>query len=351
MASIFKTLTANDSVSSKTLLHEAVPITGTIISGTYANPPSVYSNVKEYAHNQFVSYYDYPYLSSSANHILDTTFGYSPRSTLSSSTSVDNDKKIAVYNQMAQVLMGFDPVGLVREFDEDGDITGGGTKLRECIFISFARLLSKDEIKKGSFEFYYHPSGTVAQIPTTVECVLKDYDGSSTYFSNSPAGEYGVLYSQSVGGEYWPRGLIFYQAGIAVLTGSIFDTEATFGTLDEVPARPNFSAALTGTTITSCSQGFVARTNMINFVNTTELNSRIYFCRLNHNEFNYSSNPTYTSGSQIRVKNNSTDQPFAYITGISLYSADNELLAVSKLSEPILKSSSGELTIRVRNDY
>ena len=89
----------------------------------------------------------------------------------------------------------------------------------------------------------------------------------------------------------------------------------------------------------------------IDFNNTIELNSAIYFCRVNHNEYNYSSNPTYVSGSKIVVKNNVSDLPVTYITSIGLYSPDNELLATAKLSEPIRKDPNTELTLRVRLDY
>ena len=37
MATVFKTLNNNDVVSTRTLLHEAIPVTGTIVSGTYNN--------------------------------------------------------------------------------------------------------------------------------------------------------------------------------------------------------------------------------------------------------------------------------------------------------------------------
>ena len=90
----------------------------------------------------------------------------------------------------------------------------------------------------------------------------------------------------------------------------------------------------------------------IDFNNTTELNSTIYFCRANTQDYNYSSNPTYLTGSKIRVKNDNPQQePSAYITTVGLYSADNELLAVAKLSEPLKKTPSNELTLRVRLDY
>ena len=89
----------------------------------------------------------------------------------------------------------------------------------------------------------------------------------------------------------------------------------------------------------------------VSFNNTTEINSTIYFCRVRHNEFNYSSNPTYVTGSKIRVKNIASDDPVSYITTVGLYNANNELLAVAKLSEPLRKDPSNELTLRVRLDY
>ena len=82
-------------------------------------PPAATSeeNIKNYTHGMFQSVYDYPYLSSSANHILDVTVGYASGSEYSSSASDQNSKKIQMYNQMAQVLVGFDTGSNVREFD------------------------------------------------------------------------------------------------------------------------------------------------------------------------------------------------------------------------------------------
>ena len=77
MASTYKTFATNDIISTRTLLHEAIPVTGTIVSGTYAD-----ENIKNFSHGMFQSVYDYPYLSSSANHIFDLTFGYSSHSSL-----------------------------------------------------------------------------------------------------------------------------------------------------------------------------------------------------------------------------------------------------------------------------
>ena len=62
---------ATDITSTRTFLHEVIPITGSIVSGTYSD-----NNIKNYVHGMFQSVYDYPYLSSSANHIFDLSLGF-----------------------------------------------------------------------------------------------------------------------------------------------------------------------------------------------------------------------------------------------------------------------------------
>jgi hypothetical protein len=343
MATTFKTLVLDkDVANTRTMLHEAIPLTGTIVSGTYAD-----ENIKNYAHGMFQSVYDYPYLSSSANHIFDLTVGYSSTSALNDAASVQNTKKINIYNQMAQVLVGYNETGNIREFDRDGNFAAGGDTLKECLFINFSRLLTKDEIKKGSFIFTALTGGT--PVAPTDALTISDYGATSTYLTNSPAGEFAVLYTSSAAVAGTGVGLLYYQAGIAVLTASVFD--GTFGAPAATYDTSSIEAVLSGTEISSSCDGIRNRWQDCDYNNTTELNSTIYFCRAGSNEFNYSSNPTYLSGSKIRVKSESTDSPSSYITTIGLYSEDNELLAVAKVSEPLKKDPSNELTLRVRLDY
>ena len=51
------------------------------------------------------------------------------------------------------------------------------------------------------------------------------------------------------------------------------------------------------------------------------------------------------------MKTSTTEEPVSYITTVGMYSADNELMAVAKLSEPIKKTPNTDLTLRVRLDY
>tara|TARA_R100000664_G_C2742697_1_gene130916 strand:+ start:61 stop:1149 length:1089 start_codon:yes stop_codon:yes gene_type:complete len=362
MATTYKNLGTNDIISTRTLLHEAIPITGTIVSGTYGAYGTEH-NVKNYAHGMFQSVYDYPYLSSSANHIFDLTVGYSSESSLSASTSVQNSKKINIYNQMAQILMGHDSLGAIRRFQNHG--VNSGSFMNECIFVPIARLLTKDELKKGSFTLELGLSGAFEASTFHKRITLKDNNAANDYRTNSPAGEYGLLYLESGStsttsaiidtGEDTSAGLLFYQAGIAVLTGSIFSSTASGGfATGSVQFNSNgesFIDFMTGSSISGTVDGIRHRIFDFSFNNTTELNSTIYFCRANAADFNYSSNPTYLSSSKLVVKNESTDEPVSYITTVGLYSADNEMLATAKLSEPLKKTPSTEFTIRTRLDY
>ena len=398
MATSFKSLTNNDVTSTRTLLHEAIPITGTIVSGTYQRGEGgTEENIKNYSHGMFQSVYDYPYLSSSANHIFDITYGISPTVTSSLASAgaeaTQLDKKSRIYSQMAQMLAGYKQDGTIRDFDRDGNVSGGGDTLDECFFVSFARLLTKDEVKKGSMALSfvtggawdgsavdidsgnsfgsYLPGSTPSGSNRDALLTLGDYDATNNYFVNSPAGEYGILYTSSV--NIVPGsglGLIYYQAGIAVITSSIFaqnclrgDEAGTAASHDTTGSLQYISSSYfgqynnpiwensTGSTIQTLCDGFRNRVSNISFNNTVELNSTIYYARANHNEFNYSANPTYVSSSKLVTKNVSADMPVSYITTVGLYSADNELLAVAKLSEPLKKDPTTEFTLRVRLDY
>ena len=346
----FKNFTSDDRQTTTTLLHENIPIAGTLISGTYATSSTTNRelNIKTYSHGMFQSVYDYPYLSSSANHIFDITAGFSAHSSsLSGSSSNQTAKKVNIYNLMAQVLAGYTTSSVVHRFDTDGDLFDGQGKMDQVFFLNFSRLLTKDEIKKGTFEITLGTEAAYATAMNT-ETTITDAQSSTNFRSNSPAGEYGFLKS---GAD--TVGLIYYQAGIAVLTSSVFgETTQMMNN-----ATSSHDDVLSSASIDSFADGVRHRVKNIKFHNTTELNSSIYSCNIGHNDFNYSSNPTYLSGSKIVVKtdpgvsNEKKLPPITYITTVGLYSANNELMAVAKLSEPLRKDPTTTAKLRVRLDF
>jgi|TARA_R110000824_G_scaffold257403_1_gene446361 hypothetical protein len=379
MALSYEPINGNtDITNTKTMLHEVIPLTGTIVSGTYGLWPNE-DNIKNFTHGMFQSVYDYPYLSSSSNHIFDISIGYDESSPLSSSASTQNSKKMAIYNQFSQLLLGYNQDnGKVEVFESDLDITDDNRQMRECVFVSFSRLLTKDQIKKGTFTIQVGSASWADPMATlmTLGDVSASTDGTGV--GQAVGGEYGVLYDTSkaprfVGTNDNAFGVVFYQAGIVALTASLWDkayagdpghqtgsgntlsfasgaSTATGSTVATGPAR-NVYEAFASSSISGTCDAFRHRIYNISYNNTTEINSTIYFCRMPVNKFNYSSNPTYTSGSKMVIKNIASDLPVTYVTTIGLYSSNNTLLATAKLSEPLRKDPTNEITLRVRLDY
>lgn len=405
MATVFKTFLNDDIATTRTLLHEAIPIHGGILFGTYAEPlpgNEETTNIKNYPHKMFQSVYDYPYLSSSANHIFDLTLGLSSTSAFLNPDDVSAAKKQRIYQQMAQVLVGHDAVGNILKFDEDGNILEGGDKYDEVFVLSAARLLNKDEVKKGSVHLHLDVTRLSGSEDERVVVYISDEGSANDYRVNSPAGDYGILKCREIhrfetndegeldlqtpveskSYEDMPEiddrcGLIYYQAGVVVLSANafrMFDEDTSI--MGKIPSMTDSSTVFEQEPVmlveepdsstpvyhnidwilsqedipTSCT-ALRSRIDRLAFNNTTELNSTIYFCRINHNDFNYSSNPTYLQDSKIRVKESTEDAPVSYISTVGLYSADNELLAVAKLSEVLRKDPTNEMVLRVRLDY
>jgi len=93
----------------------------------------------------------------------------------------------------------------------------------------------------------------------------------------------------------------------------------------------------------------------LTFQNNTKINSTLVFCRATADEFNYSSNPSYTDAEgRILVIDESeqgTQKSFSFVSTIGLYDANEELLATAKLSRPVEKNDEKDLTFRVRLDF
>lgn len=82
------------------------------------------------------------------------------------------------------------------------------------------------------------------------------------------------------------------------------------------------------------------------------ISSDYIFIRARNAEFNYTENPSFISGSTGEIVFNSfINNPQTFPTTIGLYNSTNELLAVAKLSRPLLKDFTKEALVRVKLDF
>jgi hypothetical protein len=142
--------------------------------------------------------------------------------------------------------------------------------------------------------------------------------------------------------------------GMLVLNGDMLNASASFNTVTGSDVNGDnayklFTAISGAGAIAQASgeedSGFIAR-------NSENVTSTYYFCRVKNAEYNFSNNPTFVTGSDGELSQATfLGDPKVYVTTVGLYNDRQELLAVAKLSKPILKSFTNELTLRVKLDF
>ena len=251
--------------------------------------------------------------------------------------------------QTAALYRQFRNVILAPNTDEFS-FTGAASSSDDFYFISFQRARQREKIDPGNWELQLtgQMAGKAAKIqliddsgaglnPTVNEGgrVFNVVSGSINDGINTAAA------SQPGGG----LGLFYPDLGIILLDASQMEAS---GGLD--PANPRSSDTFDNrpkafyNSIKSGSS-FQARRE-------EEISSTNYFIRANNKDFNFSSNPTFSTGSDGSLTQGTFfKDPKTFITQVGLYNDENELLAIAKLSKPLLKSYSREAIIKVKLDF
>ena len=269
--------------------------------------------------------------------------------------NVDKPTK-AIYSQYAQTLLAAN----------DGIFTMEGSVNTDEIFVlNFERARQKEKVDPGNWQLtisgssgtegkgglrtFIDDSGAVTN-PTINEAgrVFNIVSGSISAGINTAAA------SQTGGGIglfYPDQGILIFNAGHFRPGNGLDITLRDGGPAGGIGSGSNthndnifkFFSAISGSGVESA--GFQAR-------NEEDVTSTHYFVRVRNQEFNYSNNPTFTSGSNGSFRfSTMKDDPRVYITSVGLYDDANQLLAVAKLSKPQLKSFAKELLVKVKLDY
>ena len=402
-----KILGSSDIKTSKSNLNQMVDVVEECISGSTTRKayqvfvtggvgPGVTSSL-------FQTVYDQDFSLQTSNPVLDMTIGLFEDSdtVVSCSTGTDTAgkmlfpsnslmmrEKVNIYKQYAQLLLG----NASSRFTAPYRNATVSDNIDEALFISFKRLFARDSIKRDSFAMRFYTSASEA----TLESDMKNVDitsesgsmiytdvGSSVNIMSSFGGEVGNVVKATATGQ--SVGLLFYQQGIAVfdlkkitsgsqkMSGSIpavtkeivngvagracIGSRETPGSNPNAKFIPDFLTSGSIDTIVDhlAMTRFQSGSNTgITFQNITKINSTLAFCRATADEFNYSSNPTYVgTDNSIQVIDlaQTGERAFSYVTGVGLYNANGDLLAVAKLSRPVEKNDAKDLTIRVRLDF
>jgi hypothetical protein len=306
------------------------------------------------------------------------------------SSSLMMREKMDIYRQFAQSLLGDSTTTFKSAFDS----TSSSDIIDVALFIAFKRLFARDNIKRETFAMRWYISASqnnpdiLVLDPlhgTAPNLFLTSISGSAIYTDIGAASNKLTTFGGQVGNVVDASnisnyvGLAFYDRGVVVLDLNKITSASQFmsGTIDAMTSVgtqvlgakytetaykskfiPDFvvSASLDNIIdhICSCRMQSGSQT-AITFQNVTNINSSLIFCEAGADEFNYSSNPTFIDADDRIVVIDSgqedTQQTFTFITSVGLYDANDNLLAVAKLSRPVEKSPERQLTFRIRLDY
>ena len=415
----YKTLSSDARTVKKSVLNQLIDFVEEDVSGSATRKkyqvfvtggigPGVTSSI-------FHTVFDQDHSLQTSNEIFDITMGLYSGSNLVATASTGQDQngkllfssqslmmreKINVYSQFSQLLLGDASKRFTAPFSSPA--ANGSDNIDEALFLTFKRLFVRDGIKRETFAMRFYQSASAAEVEedgalTAVgqtnifrgtisgSIIITDVGSNSSLEQSQAGGRVGNLVNSANTSEN--VGLIFYDTGIAVLdlakvasgsqkmSGSI-DAVSNATTINgvSIPAGKALLGATGGNPSAKFIPDFLVSGSMddiiehissvrfqsgsktfLTFQNDTTINSTIYFCRATADEFNYSSNPTFTdSDGRIRVieqgqENN--QKAFTYITTVGLYDPAENLIAVAKLSRPIEKNDEKVLTVRVRLDF
>jgi hypothetical protein len=245
--------------------------------------------------------------------------------------------------------------------DENAQFLFGSVTQSDFFIISVERANYKQSLLPGSLNLVLSGSGTtritltdnsndISVVPyingTRVYQLVSGSNGSAV--STTAAGS--TVAGQTASGSYgWfvpDMGAILLNAQALALTaasgGIALSYSSSFGN------QANVANGYNNTRIfTAISGGDSFELN-----SQENVTSDYVFVRPQNAEFNYTTNPSFISGSTGEVIypvfiNN----PQVYITTVGMYNDANELLAVAKLSRPLVKDFTKEALIRVKLDF
>ena len=285
-------------------------------------------------------------------------YGHALGSGSDSQGQLNDSPSRAVYSQYKQLLLE----------TTDTRFTVNGTDTDSIYVINFSRSRTKEKLDPGNFELPLseiasratNATGSITISGSNKVFTLIDDSGNSGAPTVGSSGRVFNIVSGSINdGIHNPTspvyyGLVYPDYGVMVLNAKTLDANLGFTTNTGSSSEGNNhfgmfhsisgSGAITNPA-TSDPYGFLAR-------NAETITSTHYFVRIKNAEYNFSNNPSFTTGSIGEFRQSTfIGDPKVYITTVGMYNNQRELLAVAKLSRPLLKSFKNEALVRVKLDF
>jgi hypothetical protein len=238
---------------------------------------------------------------------------------------------------------------LVYGTETDNFSFDNGQNTAEQIYvINISRARYKQSIQPGSLNLYLaYPS---ASVTNSIQLTDDSNTTSLTRFIGENrvfyiiSGSNGNAYTSSAATTYY--GMMLPDLGVIILdaSGSLSGKYFATASLATSSIQNNHFKMVAAIGSGSNYGGFSLRSQ-------ETVSSRFFFTRIKNSEFNYTTNPSIIDANGNLLYNTLIDNPQTYITTVGMYNDNNELLAVAKLSKPLVKDFTKEALVRIKLDY
>jgi len=236
--------------------------------------------------------------------------------------------------------------------DENSEFVFGDSYTGSYFYaISIDRARYKEKLLPGSFNLAISGAGgfdTLNLTDNSKDVNLPTYYGSMRAYQ-IVSGSAGSAYSgNGYSAESGSYGLFFPDISTILLNGAaLSSSEFSIDRSLNTDANNNSELFSHISSSGGDSNGDIFKLN-----SQESITSDYVFVRSRNSEFNYSENPSFISGSTGEViYDYFIDNPQTFITTIGMYNDSNELLAVAKLSRPLINDFTKEALVRVKLDF
>jgi hypothetical protein len=236
--------------------------------------------------------------------------------------------------------------------DENSKFKFGEVEQDYFYAINVSRARYKEKLLPGSLNLILTSgSNTLYLTDNSQDVALPTYYGTQRAYQ-VVSGSNGSAYNISTGGNGYTStsgsyGLFLPDISTILLNGKALDLAGP----DGITLNTNLSTNTDGQNSLKLYAALVSGSSFE--LNSEEtITSDFVFVRSRNAEFNYSTNPSFISGSTGEViYPYFINNPQVYPTTVGLYNDANELLAVAKLSRPLQKNFTKEALVRVKLDF
>jgi hypothetical protein len=235
--------------------------------------------------------------------------------------------------------------------DENSTFSFGGVTQEYFYAINVSRARYKEKLLPGSLNLTLRSASiTLSLTDNSQDVTLPLYYGTQRAYQVI-SGSNGTSYNVNSNGyttNSGSYGLFLPDISTILLNGKALDLSGANG---GISLGTNLAANTDGQNTLKLYRALVSGSSFE--LNSEEtITSDFVFVRSRNAEFNYSTNPSFISGSTGEVIfSYFINNPQVYPTTVGLYNDANELLAVAKLSRPLQKNFTKEALVRVKLDF